>query len=47
MKVKVKNIPVTTEVKDAFVRYCKKNGLKIYVSAAEALKGWLEAREAK
>lgn len=46
IKVDVANLAVPVKEKKAFSRYCKENGLKIYIAAAQALSEWLEKRKA-
>lgn len=46
IKVETENLAVPIKEKQAFARYCKENGIKIYVAAAQALAEWLQKRKA-
>lgn len=46
IKVETENLAVPAKEKKAFAKYCKENGIKIYVAAAQALAEWVQKRKA-
>lgn len=45
IKVETENLAVPVKEKKAFAKYCKENGIKIYVAAAQALAEWVQKRK--
>lgn len=47
IKFETQNLAVLAKPKKDFAKFCKTNGYKIYVAAAEALTEWLEKKKGK